>query len=154
MSAEERLKALGIVLPVPPPPSANFLRYKRDGRLLFLSGQGARDERGGLLTGKVGAEVTVAEGARRARLIGLGLLAAAREALGSLDRVDTVLKVFGMVNGTAEFSEHPKVIDGCSDLFVEIFGEGGRHARTAVGMNLPAHITVEIEAIFAVKQDG
>lgn len=152
MSAEARLKQLGITLPVPPEPAANFLRYRLDGKLLFLSGQGARDANGALLTGKVGAEVTPAEAYRRARLIGLGLMATARDALGSLDRVETVLKVFGMVNSTPEFGEHPKVIDGCSDVFVEVFGEAGRHARTAVGMgSLPSQITVEIDAVFSVR---
>jgi enamine deaminase RidA (YjgF/YER057c/UK114 family) len=111
-----------------------------------------RDEKGGTLTGKVGAEVSVEEGYRRARLIGLQLLSATRQALGSLDRVEAVLKVLGMVNAVPEFKDHPKVINGCSDLLVEVLGDAGRHARSAVGMgSLPNQISVEIEAILAVK---
>jgi enamine deaminase RidA (YjgF/YER057c/UK114 family) len=99
----------------------------------FLSGQGPRDDKGNALTGKVGADVTVEEAYRRARSIGLQLLATTRQALGSLDRVEAVLKVLGMVNAVPEFKDHPKVINGCSDLFVEVLGEAGRHARS-VGM--------------------
>jgi enamine deaminase RidA (YjgF/YER057c/UK114 family) len=152
MSAEARLKELGIVLPPVPTPVANYVPYRLTGNLLYLSGQGPRDEKGVNLTGKVGKDVTVEEGYRRARLIGLGLLAATRHALGSLDRVDFVVKLLGMVNAVPEFTDQPKVINGCSDLFVEVFGDAGRHARSAVGMgSLPGQISVEIEAILAVK---
>jgi enamine deaminase RidA (YjgF/YER057c/UK114 family) len=152
MSAEARLKQLGIVLPSVPKPVANYVPYRLAGGLLFLSGQGPRDENGKALTGKVGAGVTVEEAARRARSVGLGLLAAAREALGSLDRIEMVVKLLGMVNAVPEFTDHPKVINGCSDLFVEVLGDAGRHARSAVGMgSLPHQISVEIEAIMAVK---
>ena len=152
MSAEARLKELGIVLPSVPTPVANYVPYRLVGSLLYLSGQGPRDEKGASLTGKVGKDVTVDEGYRRARLIGLGLLAAARHALGSLDRVDYVVKLLGMVNAVPEFTDQPKVINGCSDLLVEVFGDAGRHARSAVGMgSLPGQISVEIEAILAVK---
>jgi len=152
MSAEARLKELGIVLPSVPTPVANYVPYRLVGNLLYLSGQGPRDEKGASLTGKVGKDVTVEEGYRRARLIGLGLLAAARHALGSLDRVDFVVKLLGMVNAVPEFTDQPKVINGCSDLLVEVFGDAGRHARSAVGMgSLPGQISVEIEAILAVK---
>jgi enamine deaminase RidA (YjgF/YER057c/UK114 family) len=152
MSAEERLKQLGIVLPKVPTPVANYVPYRLAGNLLYLSGQGPRDEKGNTLSGKVGAEVTVEEGYKRARLIGLGLLAATRQALGSLDRVEAVLKVLGMVNAVPDFKDHPKVINGCSDLFVEVLGEAGKHARSAVGMgSLPNQISVEIEAVLAVK---
>ena len=96
--------------------------------------------------------MTLDEGYRRARLVGLGLLAVARKALGSLDCVEAVVKVLGMVNAVPSFAEHPKVINGCSDLFVEVFGDAGRHARSAVGMgSLPGQFSVEIEAIFAVR---
>jgi enamine deaminase RidA (YjgF/YER057c/UK114 family) len=116
------------------------------------AGQGPRDDNGNHLTGKVGADISVEEAYRRARRVGLGLLAAARDALGSLDRIEAVLKVLGMVNAVPDFKDHPKVINGCSDLFVEIFGEAGRHARSAVGMgSLPNQISVEIEAVLAVK---
>jgi enamine deaminase RidA (YjgF/YER057c/UK114 family) len=151
MSAEARLKQLGIVLPPVPEPVANYVSFRLVGNLLYLSGQGPR-ENGKVLTGKVGADVSVEEGYRRARLVGLGLLAAARTALGSLDRVDFVVKLLGMVNAVPDFTDQPKVINGCSDLLVEVFGDAGRHARSAVGMgSLPRGISVEIEAIFAVK---
>ncbi len=152
MSAEARLKELGIVLPNVPAPVANYVPFRLAGNLLFLSGQGPRGPNGEALTGKVGAEVTIEEAYRRARLIGLQLLSATRQALGSLDRVDAVLKVLGMVNAVPDFKDQPKVINGCSDLFVEVLGDAGRHARSAVGMgSLPSQISVEIEAILAVK---
>ena len=104
------------------------------------------------MTGKVGAEVSVDEAYQRARRVGLGLLAATRQALGSLDRVETVVKMLGMVNAVPDFKDQPKVINGCSDLFVEVFGEAGKHARSAVGMgSLPNQISVEIECILLVK---
>jgi enamine deaminase RidA (YjgF/YER057c/UK114 family) len=153
MSAEARLKQLGIALPPVPTPVANYVPYRIAGNLLFLAGQGPRDAEGKMLTGKVGAEVSVEEAYKRARLVGLGLLAATRQALGSLDKVEAVLKLLGMVNGVPEFKDHPKVINGCSDLFVEVFGDQiGKHARSAVGMgSLPNQISVEIEGIIAIK---
>ena len=152
MSAEARLRQLGLVLPNVPSPAANYVPFRLAGDLLFLSGQGPRDDQGKALTGKVGADVTVEEAYRRARAIGLQLLSTTRQALGSLDRVEAVLKVLGMVNAVPEFKDHPKVINGCSDLFVEVLGDAGRHARSAVGMgSLPNQISVEIEAILAVK---
>ncbi len=152
MSAEARLKELGIVLPSLPKPVANYLPYRLAGNILYLAGQGPRDENGKQLTGKLGADINVEEGYRRARLVGLGLLAAMRDALGSLDRVDFIVKLLGMVNAVPEFNDSPKVINGCSDLFVEVFGDAGRHARSAVGnVMLPNQISVEIEGIVAVK---
>jgi enamine deaminase RidA (YjgF/YER057c/UK114 family) len=152
MSAEARLKELNIVLPPPPKPVANYVPFRRAGPLLFLSGQGPREADGKLATGKVGKEVSVEEAYRRARLTGLGLLAAARLALGSLDKVEAVVKLLGMVNAEPLFGDHPKAINGCSDLFVEVFGDAGRHARSAVGMgSLPRNISVEIEAILLVR---
>jgi enamine deaminase RidA (YjgF/YER057c/UK114 family) len=152
MSAEARLKELGLVLPVLPKPVANYLPYRLVGNLLFLAGQGPRDANGANLTGKLGVEISVDEGYRRARLVGLGLLAAMRDALGSLDRVDFIVKLLGMVNALPDFDDSPKVINGCSDLFVEVFGDAGRHARSAVGnVMLPNQISVEIEGIVAVK---
>ncbi|HTV31227.1 MAG TPA: RidA family protein [Xanthobacteraceae bacterium] len=151
MSAEARLKELGIVLPPLPKPVANYLPYRLVGNVLYLSGQGPR-ENGVSLTGKLGADVSLEEGYRRARIVGLGLLSATRDALGSLDRVDYVVKLLGMVNAVPGFNDSPKVINGCSDLFVEVFGEAGRHARSAVGnVMLPHQISVEIEGIVAVK---
>src|SRR5215467_16016527 len=152
MSAEARLKELGLVLPVLPKPVANYLPYRLAGNLLFLAGQGPRDEKGAALTGKLGAEISIDEGYRRARLVGLGLLAAMRDALGSLDRVDFIVKLLGMVNAVPNFNDSPRVLNGCSDLFVEVFGDAGRHARSAVGnAMLPNQISVEIEGIVAVK---
>jgi enamine deaminase RidA (YjgF/YER057c/UK114 family) len=152
MSAEARLKQLGIVLPSVPSPVANYLPYRTAGNLLFLAGQGPRGPDGAMLSGKVGAEVSVEEGYKRARIIGLQLLAAMRQALGSLDRVDSVLKLLVMVNAVPDFRDHPKVANGCSDLFVEVLGDAGRHARSAVGMgSLPNQISVEIEGIVAIK---
>jgi enamine deaminase RidA (YjgF/YER057c/UK114 family) len=152
MSAEARLKQLGLVLPNVPSPMANYVPFRLAGNLLYLSGQGPRDDKGNAQTGKVGAEVSVEEAYRRARTIGLQLLATTRKALGSLDRVEAVLKVLGMVNAVPEFKDHPKVINGCSDVFVEVLGEAGRHARSAVGMgSLPNQISVEIEAIVAIR---
>ena len=136
-----------------PSPVANYLPYRLAGNLLFLSGQGPRDDKGNPLTGKVGADVT-RRGSLPARpaASGCSCSSTTRQALGSLDRVDAVVKVLGMVNAVPEFKDQPKVINGCSDLFVEVFGEAGRHARSAVGMgSLPNQISVEIEAILAVK---
>jgi enamine deaminase RidA (YjgF/YER057c/UK114 family) len=152
MGAEARLKELGIVLPELQKPVANYLAYRLVGNVLYLAGQGPRDSKGVQLTGKLGEDISVEEGYRRARLVGLGLLAAMRDALGSLDRVDFIVKLLGMVNAAPNFSDSPKVINGCSDLFVEVFGEAGRHARSAVGnVMLPNQISVEIEGIVAVK---
>jgi len=152
MGAEARLKEFGLVLPELPKPVANYLPYRLAGNILYLAGQGPRDANGRQLTGKLGADVSVDEGYRRARLVGLGLLAAMRDALGSLDRVDFIVKLLGIVNATPDFNDSPKVINGCSDLFVEVFGDAGRHARSAVGhVMLPSQISVEIEGIVAVK---
>jgi len=151
MSAEARLKELGIVLPSLGTPVANYLPYRLAGNILYLAGQGPR-ENGVNLTGKLGKDISVEEGYRRARLVGLGLLAAMRDALGSLDRVDYIVKLLGMVNAVPDFNDSPKVINGCSDLFVEVFGDAGRHARSAVGnVMLPNQISVEIDGIVAVK---
>ena len=152
MSAEARLKELGITLPNVPAPVANYLPYRVAGNLLFLAGQGPRDANGQLLTGKVGGEVSVEEAYKRARIVGLQLLSATRMALGSLDRVDTVVKMLCMVNAVPDFKDHPKVANGMSDLFVEVFGENGKHGRSAVGMgSLPSQISVEIEGVFSIK---
>jgi enamine deaminase RidA (YjgF/YER057c/UK114 family) len=119
--------------------------------MLYLSGQGPRIAPGEYAQGKVGLAVSASEAYQHARVVGIQLLAAAQDALGSLDRVRQIVKVLGMVNGVPDFTEHPQVINGCSDLFVEVFGDRGRHARSAVGMgSLPNQITVEIEAIFQV----
>ena len=139
-------------MPEVPAPVANYLPYRVAGSLLFLAGQGPRGDDGAFLTGKVGGEVSVDEAYRRARIVGLQLLAATRMALGSLDRVDSVVKMLCMVNAVPDFKDHPRVANGMSDLFVEVFGEAGKHARSAVGMgSLPSQISVEIEGVLAIK---
>jgi len=152
MTPSARLKALGIVLPPPPAPIANYVPYVIDGDMLYLSGQGPREPDGTLRTGKVGDNVSVEQAYDDARLTGLNLLAVIQSALGDLGRVQRIVKLLGMVNAVPDFAQHPKVINGCSDLLIEIFGDNGRHARSAVGFgSLPDNITVEIEAIVAVR---
>lgn len=148
MSPETRLKELKIELPPIPKPAGQYVHAVRTGNLLFLAGKGPHNPDGSTPTGKVGRDVTTEEAYKHARSVGLTLIAVMKETLGSLDRVKRVVKVLGMVNAVPEFGDQPKVINGCSDLFVEVFGENGRHARSAVGMgSLPGGITVEIEAI-------
>ena len=147
-----RLAALGLALPPPPPPIADFLPAVASGPWLFLSGQGPRDGAGRLHTGKVGRDLDAATAAGHARLVGLNLLAVMQQVLGDLSRVRRAVKLLGMVNAVEDFAEHPAVIDGCSGLFVEVFGEAGRHARSAIGVaSLPRNITVEIEAIVEIE---
>lgn len=149
-SPYDRLKALGIVLPEAPQPIANFVTHVVEGKLLFLSGQGPTEGDGTLHTGKVGADVSIEEAYAHARLTGINLIAVMQAALGDLSRVRRIVKLLGMVNATPEFAGHPAVINGCSDLMIEVFGEQGVHARSAVGFgSLPNQITVEIEAIVA-----
>ena len=152
MSAEKRLKELGIELGTVSQPVANYVNAVRTGNLLFLAGKGPRPENGKRPSGKVGRDYTVEQAYQHARTVGLDLLAVMRAELGSLDKVKRVVKVLGMVNAVPEFADHPKVINGCSDLFVEILGERGKHARSAVGMgSLPMGIPVEIECIVEVE---
>lgn len=153
MSAEKRLKELGIELGPVSSPVANYVNAVRTGNLLFLAGKGPRAGADGKRpVGKVGREFTADEAYKHARSVGLDLLAVMRTELGSLDKVKRVVKVLGMVNAVPEFTEHPKVINGCSDLLVEVLGDAGRHARSAVGMgSLPMGIPVEIECIVEVS---
>lgn len=152
MSAEARLKERGIILPALPPPGGNYVPGMIHNGMLFLAGQGPVLEDGSLATGQVGKDVNISDAHFHARRTGLVLLSAARHVLGSLDKVERVINVFGMVNAVPGFGQHPEVINGCSELFIEVFGENGRHARAAVGMgSLPRNISVEITAIFAVK---
>lgn len=139
-------------LPEIPDPVGTFEVGVATGNLLFLSGQGPVLENGCLATGKVGLDVDSPTAYEHARRAGLVLLAAAERLLGSLDNIEQVVKVFGMVNAVPDFEEHPRIIDGCSDVLVEVLGPRGRHARSAVGMSsLPGNITVEVEAILAVR---
>ncbi|HVP08988.1 MAG TPA: RidA family protein [Burkholderiales bacterium] len=152
MSAEENLKQLGLDLGKVSSPVANYVNAVRTGNLLFLAGKGPRpDASGKRPAGKVGREYTAEQAYQHARTVGLDLLAVMRQELGSLDKVKRVVKVLGMVNAVPEFTDHPKVINGCSDLFVEVLGDAGKHARSAVGMgSLPMGIPVEIECIVEV----
>lgn len=147
---EARIKELGIeLLPVPAPVS-NYRPYIISGKQVFLSGQGPRKPEGGVYKGKVGVDVTPEEAYEHARLIGTGLLAALKLAAGgNLNNVKQVVKLLGMVNVGPDFFDTARVINGCSDLLIEVFGEKGPHARSAIGMaSLPQNMSVEIEAIF------
>ena len=153
MSIEARLKELGIELPAPPAPAGNYIAGVRVGNLLFMSGCGPRRPDGSSITGKVGGDLSIEEGYAAARLVGLNMLANIKSVIGDLDQVARVVKVLGMVNAAPDFKEHPKVINGYSDLMVEVFGEdAGRGGRSAVGMgSLPFQIAVEVEMIVEVK---
>ncbi|MGB3330447.1 MAG: RidA family protein [Thermomicrobiales bacterium] len=148
-TVEQRLTDLGIELPAPIGPAANYVRSQITGNLLFIAGTGpASDQK----KGKVDSEVSVEEAYQAARSVGLQILATAQAALGSLDRITRTVKVLGMVNADPDFEKHPQVINGCSDLLVEVLGDAGRHTRSAVGFgSLPNRIAVEIEATFEVE---
>jgi len=152
---EAVLKRLGIVLPEPAAPVANYVRAVRTGNLIFLAGHGPSLPEGGYVTGRIGDDgMTVEKAYAAARLAGISLLASLKAEIGSLDRVRRVVKVLGMVNAPPGFTQHPEVINGASDLLVEVFGEAGKHARAAVGMvSLPRDIVVEIEMIVEVAPD-
>ena len=153
MTAEARIKELGLSLPQPPKPGGNYVPGVRVGNLLFLSGHGpGRADGAPSARGKVGRDLSLEDGYKTAREVGINLLGTARSLLGSLDKVKRVVKVLGMVNSAEGFGDQPKVINGFSDLMVEVFGENGRHARSAVGMaELPSGIPVEIEMILEVE---
>ena len=152
MTIEEKLKELGIELKTPPSPVANYIPVQQTGNLIYLSGQGPRNEFGDFISGKVGSDITAEEAYELARNTAINLVSAMKSYLGSLDKVKKIVKVFGMVNSTSDFTDHPKVINGCSDFFVEVFGDKGRHARSAVGMgSLPNNMAVEIEIIVEVS---
>lgn len=149
---EARLKELGITLKKPPVPIANYVPAVQVGKLVFLSGQGPMKENGELMKGKVGGELTLEEGQQAAKLAGIGLLEALKGQIGNLNKVKRIVKVLGMVNCVPEFDQQPKVINGFSDFMVEVFGDKGKHARSAVGMSsLPMNIPVEIEMIVELK---
>jgi enamine deaminase RidA (YjgF/YER057c/UK114 family) len=151
MSAEAKLKELGIELREVPTGDRPLVPSVLTGNLLFLSGNGPTWG-GKTWSGQVGKEYTTEEGYEAARCVALNLLSATRSALGSLDKVKRVVKVLGMVNSAPGFSQQPQVINGCSDLLVQVFGQNGRHARSAVGMaGLPGNIPVEIEMILEVE---
>src|ERR1019366_1811689 len=149
---ETRLAQMGLQLPEPPPPVANYLGAVRTGNLVFVSGHGPHQRDGYRVVGKVDSEIGLSEAREAARLTMLNCLATLRAELGSLDRVRRIVKLLGMVNSDPRFTRQPEVIDGASDLLEEVFGERGNHARSAVGMaSLPMGIPVEIEMIVEVS---
>lgn len=150
--AEQILKEKGIVLTTPSSPVANYVNAVRSGNLLFLAGKGPTKADGTQITGKLGKELTVEQGYEAARVVAINHLAVLKATLGDLNKVKRIVKVLGMVNSESNFTDHPKVINGYSDLMVEIFGEKGKHARSAVGMgSLPGNIAVEVEVIVEVE---
>lgn len=149
---EQRLKELGIVLPTPPEPVANYVNGVRTGNLIFLAGKGPRYPDGTEITGKLGVDVSIEQGYEGARLTAINQLAVLKAMIGDLKKVKRVVKVLGMVNSDPSFIEQPKVINGFSDLMVDVFGERGKHARAAVGVaTLPRGQAVEIEVIIEVE---
>lgn len=151
--AEARLRELSITLPEPPKPVANYVNGVRTGNLIFLAGKGPKRADGSEITGKLGREISIEEGYEAARLTAINQLAVLKSMLGDLNKVKRIVKVLGMVNSDPSFVEQPKVINGFSDLIVEVFGDRGRHARAAVGMaSLPRGQAVEIEMVVEVIQ--
>jgi enamine deaminase RidA (YjgF/YER057c/UK114 family) len=151
MGVEEKLKELGLELPSAATPMANYVPAVRSGNLVFLSGHGPV-EKDRIIRGKLGRDLTVEEGYEAARIVALGLLGTLKSVIGDLEKVRRIVKLLGMVNCDPAFTDHPQVVNGASDLLVEVFGERGRHARSAVGMNaLPVDIAVEIEMIAEVE---
>jgi len=152
MTPDERLAELGIELPTPRSPAGLYVPAVRAGALLFMSGAGPVRADGGVVTGKVGRDIDIDEARDAARLTGLQLLATARVELGTLAAVKRVVKILGMVNCAPGFNRTPQVIDGCSELFIDVFGDAGRSARSAVGMaELPFDICVEIEVVVEIE---
>jgi enamine deaminase RidA (YjgF/YER057c/UK114 family) len=149
---EKRLTELSIVLPKVQPPIASYVNAVRTGNLIYLSGKGPTSSDGKFISGKVGVDLTLEEGKAAARNTGLNLLAALKAEIGDLDKVKRIVKVLGMVNCPTDFTQQPQVINGFSDLMVEVFGDKGKHARSAVGVgSLPANMAVEIEMIVEVE---
>jgi enamine deaminase RidA (YjgF/YER057c/UK114 family) len=151
---ESKLQELGLKLSTPSAPVANYVNAVRTGNLIFLAGKGPKKADGENITGKLGADLTIEQGYEAARITGINQLSVLKAELGNLNKVKRIVKVKGMVNSTSEFTDHPKVINGYSDLMVEVFGQRGKHARAAVGMgSLPSNIAVEIEMIVEVVND-
>ena len=152
MDAEQRLKELGIQLKTPAPPVANYVNAVRTGNLVFLAGHGPQRPDGTWITGKVGRDMDIETAKDAARLTAINLLSSLKAEIGDLNKVKRVVKVLGMVNSDESFTDQPKVINGCSDLLVSVFGDRGKHARAAVGMaSLPFGIPVEIEMIVEIE---
>jgi enamine deaminase RidA (YjgF/YER057c/UK114 family) len=152
MQIETKLKEMGVELPQAATPMANYVSAVRTGSLVFLSGHGPINEDSSLITGKVGSDLTIDQGYAAARRIAILLLGSLKAEIGDLDKVKRIVKLLGLVNCTPDFADPPKVINGASDFFVEVFGDQGRHARSAVGSNaLPFNVAVEIEMIVEVE---
>lgn len=152
MQIEAKLKEMGIELPPAVTPVANYVPAIRTGNLVFLSGHGPFNEDGSLITGKIGSDLTTEQGYEAARRVAIGLLGSLKAVIGDLDKVERVVKLLGLVNCSPEFADQPKVINGASDFLVDVFGDNGKHARSAVGTNaLPLNIAVEIEMIVEVE---
>lgn len=151
MSVQDRLRELGIEIPAAATPAANYVSAVQTGNLVFTAGHGPRTPDGGLITGRLGADVSVEQGYEAARLTAIGCLGSLQAAIGDLDRVRRIVKLLVMVNCTPDFGQHPAVANGASDLLVAVFGDAGRHARSAVGMgSLPFGMCVEIEMVVEV----
>ncbi len=152
MKIEEKLTQMGLTLPTPAAPAGNYIGAVRVGNLLFVSGHGPRRQGESYITGKVGRDLTTEQAYEVAKIVMLSCLASVKREIGDLDRVKRIVKLLGMVNCTEDFTEQPKVINGASDLLVTLYGDAGRHARSAVGMQqLPMSIPVEIEMIVEVE---
>ena len=151
-SPEQNLKSLGIMLPKQSAPIANYVNYVRTGNLIYFSGTGPAIEDQGYVKGKLGKDLTIDQGREAARITGINMIANLKNAIGDLNKVKRIIKVLGMVNSAESFTDQPKVINGFSDLMVAVFGEKGKHARSAVGMMaLPMNMAVEIEMIVEVE---
>lgn len=151
-SPEQKMTVMGLQLPAMSKPMANYVRYVQTGNLIFLAGHGPTRTDGSQITGKLGKDMSIEQGYDAAKVTALNLLATLKEAVGDLSKVKRIVKVNGYVNSTPEFIDHPKVINGCSDLLVALFGEKGKHARAAMGMvALPSNIAVEIEMVVEVE---
>jgi enamine deaminase RidA (YjgF/YER057c/UK114 family) len=149
---DKKLKDLGITLPEPTKPMANYVKAVRTGNLIFLAGHGPTKPDGSNITGKVGRDLTIEQGYEAAKLTAINLISTLKAEVGDLNKVKRVVKVLGMVNCHSDFTDQPKVINGCSDLLVGVFGDKGKHARSAVGMNsLPSNIAVEIEIVVEIE---
>lgn len=149
---EEKLKSLNINLPAPSTPIANYVKFVKTGNLIFLSGHGPSKADGSYITGKLGRDLSIEEGYAAAKQTGIALLSTLKSAIGDLSKVKRIVKVLGMVNSVDSFTDQPKVINGFSDLMVAVFGEKGKHARSAVGMAaLPMNMAVEIEMVVEVE---
>ena len=149
---EAKLDSMKIILPQPPTPVANFVNTVQAGNLLFLSGNGPLKADGKFITGKLGADLSIEEGYEAARITGINQLGVIKSAIGDLSRVKRIVRVTGMVNASPDFTQHPSVVNGFSDLMVAVFGEKGKHTRAAVGMgSLPFNIAVEIDMIVEIE---